>query len=120
MHRGAQMPNKNYQRGRRLEWQVKKDLEQEGWHVMRTAGSHGAYDIVAIREKNGFTEIKFIQCKSGGKTINITKLSDELWEKSPINGAISAEGIHKAVYITVELIVKKHGESNYTVYPLES
>jgi len=114
------MPNVNYQRGRRLEWQVKKDLEADGWHAMRTAGSHGAYDIVAVRDKDDLTEVKFIQCKSGGKKLNVTKLSNELWEKSPIQGAVNVVANNKAVYITVELIVKKHGEGTYTVYPLES
>ena len=55
------MPNKNYLSGRRKEYKVKKKFERQGYIVLRTAGSHGFADLVAIdiREK----KIIFIQCK---------------------------------------------------------
>ncbi len=42
--------NKNYLRGRRFEYAAKKYLEDKGWIVMRTAGSHGPFDIIAIKD----------------------------------------------------------------------
>lgn len=53
------MPNKNYLRGRRWEYEVAKQLRKEGYKVMRTAGSHGPYDLIAL----GPNLIILIQCK---------------------------------------------------------
>jgi len=57
------MVNKKYQAGRRFEYAVKKYLEGKGYIVLRTAGSHGFADLVAL----GNSEILFIQCKYGTK-----------------------------------------------------
>lgn len=41
------MTNRNYEAGRRLEWKVRDILRAAGaTHVERTAGSHGACDLV--------------------------------------------------------------------------
>jgi len=53
------MGNKNYEKGRRKEYKLKRELERAGWLVLRTAGSHGFADLVAIKG----TTIRFIQCK---------------------------------------------------------
>ena len=42
------MPNPNYQRGVRWERKVKKLYEDLGWTVLRTAGSHGFFDLIAF------------------------------------------------------------------------
>ncbi len=55
------MSNRNYRRGRDKEYRVKKKLEKQGFTVLRTAGSHGFADLVAIDEVNNFVD--FIQCK---------------------------------------------------------
>lgn len=57
------MPNKNYAKGRRLEYSIKKKLEKEGFTVFRTAGSHSACDLIAVNQKT----IRFIQLKSSKK-----------------------------------------------------
>jgi Holliday junction resolvase len=54
------MPNKNYLAGVRFEREVMKDLETDGWTCFRTAGSHGQYDVIAIRVDR---KPLFIQCK---------------------------------------------------------
>lgn len=43
------MPNRQYEQGRRFEWKVQADLEDEGYVTMRAAGSKGTgkVDIVA-------------------------------------------------------------------------
>lgn len=54
------MPNKNYIKGRRLEYMVMAFLKQRGFKVYRTAGSHSETDLIAVLEGH----ILFIQCKS--------------------------------------------------------
>ena len=41
----------NYQRGYRLELLAKRELIARGYYVVRSAGSHGAVDLVAMKEK---------------------------------------------------------------------
>lgn len=57
------MPNTNYLRGRNFEYKVKKYLQEQGYHVLRTAGSHGMYDLIAIKFELQ-PSIIFIQCKA--------------------------------------------------------
>lgn len=54
------MPNKNYLAGRRMEWERKKYWESNGFIVLRTAGSHGFADLIAIIPPAAPV---FIQCK---------------------------------------------------------
>lgn len=42
------MPNKNYLKGRALEYEVVKMYKQAGGQATRTAGSHGWCDVVAL------------------------------------------------------------------------
>lgn len=54
------MPNKNYQAGRRVEYEVIKIMEAKGYKAFRTAGSHGEFDVVAYKwDRLPY----FIQCK---------------------------------------------------------
>lgn len=46
-----------YIKGRQKEYQAKKHLEKLGYTVFRTAGSHGIFDLIAV--KGG--RIRFIQ-----------------------------------------------------------
>ena len=55
------MPNKNYVKGRMKEYSIKKGLELQGYTVLRTAGSHGFADLIAINKEKQI--IRFIQCK---------------------------------------------------------
>lgn len=59
------MPNKNYVNGRAKEYRVKKQWEKAGYTVLRTAGSHGFADLIAVKDKDGLRgkEVVFIQCK---------------------------------------------------------
>jgi len=59
------MPNANYVKGRKKEYRIKQKLEKEGYIVLRTAGSHGFADLIAIRKpiNKEIREIRFIQCK---------------------------------------------------------
>lgn len=57
--------NANYDRGVRFERARKKKWEANDYLVLRTAGSHGAFDLVAV----GYGYVYLIQCKviSGGE-----------------------------------------------------
>ena len=53
----------NYARGANFERDVKRDLEGKGYLVIRSAGSHGAVDLVAFGPKY---PVWFIQAKIHG------------------------------------------------------
>jgi len=53
----------NYIRGRNFEYRVKKLLEKKGYIVFRTAGSHGLFDLIAVRHIKGYFLIKLWQLK---------------------------------------------------------
>ena len=59
------MVNKNYVSGRRFEYAIKKELHDQGWIAIRSAGSHSPFDIVAIKGN----KILLLQLKKyqGGK-----------------------------------------------------
>jgi hypothetical protein len=62
------MPNKNYRRGVAIERKVKDYLEILGYTVIRAAGSHGSWDIIAVKE--GTTEpVRCIQVKRAATLI---------------------------------------------------
>lgn len=63
------MPNKKYIRGANFERKIKKQFEEKGYYVMRSAGSHGAADLIAIKknqitlaDKKIIPEVILIQC----------------------------------------------------------
>jgi len=58
------MPNKNYIKGRALEYKIKQELEENGWFVVRSAGSHGPIDLACFSED----AIALIQCKTKAPT----------------------------------------------------
>ena len=53
------MPNRKYEKGRRAEYKTMRLLSDDGYTCIRTAGSHGHYDIIAWDAYN----ILFIQVK---------------------------------------------------------
>ena len=38
-------------------------LREQGWYVIKSAGSHGIADLIALKKETG--EIKLVQCKCG-------------------------------------------------------
>ena len=63
------MPNKNYISGRNFEYKVRDYLTSKGYLVIRSAGSKGVADLVAIRKvhsrPNVYHRPILIQCKHG-------------------------------------------------------
>lgn len=60
------MANKNYRAGRAFEYRVAKTYRDLGYTVLRTAGSHGPFDLIAIphRWRAVWPVTLFIQCKN--------------------------------------------------------
>lgn len=57
------MSNSNYKRGRALEYKAMKYLRENGCSfVTRSAGSHSAADIVAVKDN----QVLFVQVKAQG------------------------------------------------------
>lgn len=55
------MPNANYLSGRRFEYERMDYYRQLGQTVMRTAGSHGPYDLIALDSRRAI--VTLVQCK---------------------------------------------------------
>jgi Holliday junction resolvase len=53
--------NRNYQRGREAEYRVKDELTRLGFAAVRSASSHGPYDVSGVRSDC----VVFVQCKQG-------------------------------------------------------
>ena len=70
----------NYDRGSNFERRVKGYLEVKGWYVMRSAGSHGLVDLIALRQG----EVWLIQNKIGGMDSKHNK--EQLLELAKDNG----------------------------------
>ena len=49
-----------YAKGRRFEYRVKEWLEERGFYVVRSAGSKGIADLVALKDNQTF----LVQCKA--------------------------------------------------------
>lgn len=63
------MPNHNRQRGDYFERQTRSALEVAGWLVVRSAGSLGPADLVALRRNSeGATHVLLVSCKVDGRT----------------------------------------------------
>ena len=59
------MPNKNYIKGRRKEYNICTQLKKQGYIIaQRTAGSHSPIDVIAIHKEK--MEILFVQSKPEG------------------------------------------------------
>lgn len=84
------MANANYLKGRQFEYEVMHKLKEGGYECVRASGSHGMFDIVAM--KNDKTRL--IQCKVGA-SISLGELRElvawgrenkrsvEVWHKVP-------------------------------------
>jgi Holliday junction resolvase len=55
------LSNKNYERGRKFEYEIQNKLRNKRWYCYRGAGSH-AIDLTALYPK---ASPLFIECKAG-------------------------------------------------------
>lgn len=92
-------PNPNYVAGRAFEYARKKHWEKEGYLVMRTAGSHGAFDLIAVKDNS---VPFFIQCKRCETPAQMKKLISQFKKAPPLQ---------KSEYYFQIMEVKVHGNS---------
>lgn len=83
------MPRTNYERGVECERHAIHALEAVGYRAMRTAGSHGLYDVIA----EGPTGVRLIQCKrtADGKLSSDVETAREVLTMRPRIVGISRE-----------------------------
>lgn len=55
----------SYLRGRRFEWRVRDYLTMLGYFVVRSAGSRGPVDLVALRRGR----VLLVQCRARGRGV---------------------------------------------------
>ena len=77
--------NKNYVQGRAFEYKIATLFRRKGYYVVRSAGSHGPADLVAV--KKGLQPI-LIQCKTGNAGIS-TDERDILYLTAKETGSIA-------------------------------
>ncbi|WP_033307385.1 restriction endonuclease [Streptomyces iakyrus] len=75
-------PRSNYARGRDLEHRVRAHLREEGYEVLRTAGSKSKVDLVAIKPG----QILLVQCKRSGALPPAEW--NALWDLAQMIGAV--------------------------------
>jgi hypothetical protein len=98
------MSNTNYVKGRAFEYARMRYYKNSGFDVvMRTAGSHGPYDIVAINAKTG--EIFLIQCKVTESPATATRMLNEFRKNPPVPPMVLPPNVHQG------MDVKVHGSS---------
>ena len=59
--------NKNYERGRRFEYEVMDIFKRAGYVVSRTAGSHSLFDVALIKmtkDMKKIAHVAFVQCRT--------------------------------------------------------
>jgi Holliday junction resolvase len=100
------MPNSNYNRGRRFEWELKRDLENDGFLVTRASGSHGVFDLIALKEEHDESIAWLIQCKVTKNKKSIPQLIKDFSNNLPFS--------QKA--FTQKLAIKIIGEGGYTYH----
>lgn len=74
------MPNRNYINGRAFEYRRMKAWRKKGATVMRTAGSHGPFDLIALWPTNVF----LIQCKRVHTVAQADRLLEEFRDHPPL------------------------------------
>lgn len=92
------MPNKNYQRGRRLEWQRRAYWQSVGMLVIRSAGSKSPFDLVLI--DSGYTVV-LLQCKRVKTMADANRLCRQFRKNPPLE-----IGFYNQL---LEVLVPKHG-----------
>lgn len=88
------MPNKQYQAGRRFEYECIRMWEKRDYKCIRASGSHGLYDIVAFRPDR---KPEFIQCKRVADSPQGRRLIEKFREDT-----ISAAFFHQTIAVRVK------------------
>lgn len=78
--------NEKYIKGRNFEYQISKILSNKGFQTVRSAGSHGLFDLVAFKKLGDEMMTIFIQAKSYKKSSksNAKKILEDILKKLDI------------------------------------
>lgn len=93
-HGIIRMPNKNYRAGRRFEYETMRKYEDMGFTCVRTAGSHGPFDVIAFfctRKPN------FIQCKRVTTEYEANKAIDQFKDAT-----VSSKYYHQTITVRIK------------------
>lgn len=74
------MPNKNYRAGAREEYACMKRWKARGYSVARSSGSHGIWDVCAVRAGS---PVELIQCKLTSSRPTAKKLLEDFRKDPP-------------------------------------
>lgn len=99
---GAMMPNKNYQAGRRMEYESVKRWRAKGYDANRSAGSHGHWDVVAVRSGRS---VELVQCKVVSDEASAIRLLKKFTEQPPF---LPSERYHQVLEVKVKGDTKIH------------
>jgi Holliday junction resolvase len=86
---------KKYYKGRKIEYLTRDSLIRDGWFVVRSAGSKGIADLVAIRPSKldpKQPEVALIQCSVGKKPFKQVKPLLDLCEKLNVTPCLAIKG----------------------------
>lgn len=75
------MSNPNYVKGRAYEYQVMKDWAKHGYICMRTSGSHGHFDVIAVKPGGA---VELIQCKTTETLSTAHRMVEEFHANPPL------------------------------------
>jgi len=104
------MTNKSYAAGRRAEYKCIEHLREAGWSAVRTAGSHGPFDVVAWTDH----QILFIQVKK------VCALKDIPYAVEQANTTFDNSHIFDISPIRLETWVRLQGYWYIYTYPFVS
>ena len=76
--------NKRYIAGRAAEYRAKKELEKEGWVVLRASGSHGVFDLAAAHPT--YSKTRWIQIKTC-KNNSMSRMREDFLGHPPLMGS---------------------------------
>jgi Holliday junction resolvase len=74
----------NYRNGVRLEYKAMHELEKDGWYVIRAAGSHGIFDLVAFGKDEDLRLIQIKKTKRKNADIDM-QFKNELKQMAEFN-----------------------------------
>jgi hypothetical protein len=78
------VPNLNYRAGARLEYGRRKHWQKRGFEVVRSAGSHGIWDLCGVRVEDPSHPVMFIQCKRVETKSQANKIIKQFKEAPPM------------------------------------
>lgn len=98
------MPNAKYISGRAFEYETMREFKKLGYETFRTAGSHGLFDVIAVKRD---CPTLLIQCKRTSDLATAERLKRSFANAPPM-GFRQVEFAH---YVQV-LLVKVKGQKS--------